>query len=105
MWIFVTMDFSQTRPGRQLKDAFAKELKKDGFTMLNRNTGVRYCTTLGNAQMHRERVKRRIPSCSCVTIILVADKQCEQMYNHYGRRSRRKNEPIMPSAPDLIEFF
>lgn len=43
-------------------------------------SSVRYCTTLGNAQMHRERVKRAIPS-------------------------RRKNEPVMPSAPDLIEFF
>ena len=105
MWIFVTMDFAQTRPGRQLRDGFCKELAKDGFSLLNRNTWVRYCTTLGNAQAHRERVKRLIPERSCVTLILVADKQCDYMYNHYGRHSRRKNVPEMPPTTDMIEFF
>ena len=99
------MDFAQKRPGRVLKDGFCKELVKDGFSMLNRNTWVRYCTTLGNAQTHRERIKRLIPERSCVTLILVADKQCDYMYNHYGRHSRRKNAPEMPKSTDLIEFF
>lgn len=105
MWIFITLDFSQTHSGRMSKDSFCKELLKDGFSKLNRNTWVRYCTTLGNAQMHRERVKRLIPLRSCVTLILVADKQCELMYNYYGRCLRRKKVPQMPQPIDMIEFF
>lgn len=73
--------------------------------MLNRNTWLRYCTTTGNALKHRERVKQAIPMSSCVTLILVADKQYEQVYNHYGRGSRRKKDSELPSIPDMIEFF
>ena len=105
MWIFVTMDFGQTKRGRQAKELFCRQIAKDGFTMLNRNTWVRYCTTQGNAMMHRERVKCEIPENCCVTLILVADKQSEYLYNHYGRHSRRKKGPEMPQQPDLIEFF
>ena len=55
--------------------------------------------------MHRERVKLGIPDNSCVTLILVADKQCEQTYNYNGRGTRRKKAPKMPSIPNMIEFF
>ena len=105
MWIFITMDFGQTKQGRQTKELFCRQIAKDGFSMLNRNTWVRYCSTQSNAMMHRERVKLGIPDNSCVTLILVADKQCEQMYNYYGRGTRREKAPKMPSIPNMIEFF
>lgn len=64
-----------------------------------------YCATQGNAMTHRERVKCEIPENCCVTLILVADKQSEYLYNNYGRHPRRKKGPEMPQQPDLIEFF
>ena len=105
MWIFVTMDFGQTKPGQQTKELFCRQIAKDGFSMLNRNTWVRYCSTQSNALMHRERVKLEIPDNSCVTLILVADKQCEYLYNHFGRSSHRKKSIGMPQPHNLIEFF
>ena len=62
-----------------------------------------YCSTGGNALVHKERVKKMIPDCICdISIILSADSQEQNVY-HYLKRKRKKN--IRYEKPMMIEFF
>ena len=105
MWIFVTMDFSRTGKGRMAQNDFCRLLAQDGFSLLNRNTWVRYCTTGANARTHKKKIKELIPDNCCVTIILASDTHDEHFYNHYGRHLRQKKYPNLPDKPSMIEFF
>lgn len=107
MWVVVSMDFSRTGKGRTAQNLFCRQLQQDGFSPLNRNTWVRYCTTAVNAVTHTNQVKGWLPDNCCVTIMRISDSHGDEEYifNHYGRRSRRKKSLNLPDKPKMIEFF
>ncbi len=106
MWVYVSMSFSiRSKQKRILRDNFLKELVKDGFTKLYTTMYVRYCTTLGNALIHKRRIMDKLLPFGRISIILVADQQSNLSYHHIGTKQNEKTEKILPEIPDRIEFF
>ena len=104
MWIYVVSDFSSTGKGRNAKKLFHLELEKDGFLKLNANLFVRYCSSMTNAKMHKERIKKKLFANSRISIIFVLDKQNDYSYHFYGRK-RYKNYPQELKSLPFVEFF
>lgn len=104
MWVYVVTSFTRyNKVGRAAQKEFERNMLKDGFHHLHPNLHVRYCSTGGNALVHKERVKKMIPDCICdISIILSADSQEQNVY-HYLKRKREKN--IRYEKPMMIEFF
>ena len=100
------MSFSiRSKMKRDLRDNFVKELVKDGFAKLYSTMYVRYCTTLGNALIHKRRIMEKVLPFGRVSIIIVADQQFDLAYHHIGSRQDGKNEAELPERPELVEFF
>ena len=104
MWIYVVMDFSATKKGRNEKRHFSIELERDGFTKINSNLYVRYCASHSNALMHKERIKKKLFEKSRISIIFTLNKENEISYHYYGRR-RYKNLPQKLDTLPFVEFF
>lgn len=106
MWVYVSMSFSfRSKQKRLMRDNFVKELIKDGFTKLYTTMYVRYCTTMGNALVHKRRVMEKMLPFGRISIILVADQQANLSYHHIGAGQNEKKEKKLPEIPELIEFF
>ena len=106
MWVYVSMSFSiRSKQKRILRDNFLKELVKDGFTKLYTTMYVRYCTTLGNALIHKRRIMDKLLPFGRISIILVADQQSNLSYHRIGTKQNEKTEKTLPEIPDRIEFF
>lgn len=106
MWIYVSMSFSiRSKQKRVMRDNFIKELVKDGFSKLYSTMYVRYCTTLGNALMHKRRVMDKMMTFGRVSIILVADQQAGLSYHYLGTKQDEKKEKPLPVIPSPIGFF
>lgn len=106
MWVYVSMSFSiRSKQKRILRDNFLKELVKDGFTKLYTTMYVRYCTTLGNALIHKRRVMEKLLTFGQISIILVADQQANLSYHRIGTKQDEKKEKKLPEIPNSIEFF
>ena len=78
---------------------------KDGFTKLYTTMYVRYCTSLGNALIHKKRVMEGVLPFGKVSIIVVADQQGDLAYHYCGMKQNEKNGMKLPETPSLIEFF
>lgn len=104
MWIYVVTSFTRyNKVGRKAKDTFQKALVKDGFFQLHENLYVRYCGTVGNANMHKERVKKVIPiKCCDVSIIMSADSQESNIYHSLNRK---RSKCIVYGKYGNVEFF
>lgn len=104
MWIYVVTSFTRySKVGRKAEKDFCRALMRDGFQCLHANLHVRYCTSSSNALMHKERVKRLLPSKGCdISIILSADNVEQNTYHCLLRK--RKQRPDL-TKPSLLEFF
>lgn len=106
MWVYVAISLPfKSKKRRALCDGFVKELVKDGFSKLYTTMYVRYCSSLGNALIHKKRVMEKLLPFGRVSIILVADQQADLAYHFCGLKQNEKNERKLPDIPDLIEFF
>lgn len=106
MWVYVSMSFSiRSKQKRVMRDNFVKELVKDGFVKLYTTMYVRYCTTLGNALVHKRRIMDKMLPFGRISIILVADQQAGLSYHCLGTTQDEKKEKKLPKIPNLIEFF
>ena len=106
MWVYVSMSFSiRSKQKRVQRDSFIKELVKDGFVKLYTTMYVLYCTTLGNALIHKRRVMEKMLPFGRISIILVADQQASLSYHHIGTKQDEKKEKELPEIPELIEIF
>lgn len=106
MWVYVSLNLPfRSRKRKAQCDGFVRELVKDGFSKLYSTMYVRYCTTLGNALIHKKRIMEKLLPFGKVSIILVADQQSELAYHYCGMNQSEKNELKLPETPSLIEFF
>ena len=104
MWIFVVTSFTRYNTiGRKAKKAFHRAILNDGFFHLHENLYVRYCSTFTNANIHKERVKRMIPTKCCdISIILSADSQENNVFHSLNRKRSKK---IVYGKHGNVEFF
>lgn len=106
MFLYVFLRFPvHTRQGRAEQKSFCRILERDGFSRLHQGFYVRYCSTLQNAHVHKQRVQAQIPAKCQVSIIFTADRQQTCNYHYWGNRRLKKINGEILSPHRFIEFF
>lgn len=101
MWIFVFFDLpTETKKDRKVCAQFRKNLKRDGFAMLQYSIYIRHCNSRENAQVHQKRVKSFLPPKGEVIMFVVTDKQFGMMEFFKGIKVGKK-----PDTPQQLELF
>ena len=101
VWVCVMFDLPTTTKTEKRNYArFRKNLKKDGFTMLQFSVYVRHCASGENGIVHQKRVKAFLPPNGKISIITVTDKQYSSMVTYWGRKQQPGVE-----APKQLELF
>ena len=91
MWIFVFFDLpTETKTERKKYTEFRKLLLRDGFSMFQFSIYLRHCASRENAEVHIKRVKSWLPTEGYVGILMVTDKQFEQMELFHCRQAQKK---------------
>jgi CRISPR-associated protein Cas2 len=86
MWIMVMFDLpTETKREKKAYTRFRKGLLKDGFSMFQFSTYVRYCSSKENKNVHIKRVKSNLPPKGHVGILAITDKQFGLMEIFYGQ--------------------
>ena len=94
MWIFVFFDLpTETKKERKRYAEFRKNLMRDGFSMFQFSIYLRHCPSRENADVHIKRVKNWVPDDGYVGILMVTDKQFEQMELFRGCQHVKKDIP------------
>lgn len=101
LWVFVFFDLpTETQKDRKQYAQFRKNLKRDGFTMLQYSIYVRHCSSRENADVHQKRVKSFLPPKGEIIIFTLTDKQFGMMEFFKGIKSGNK-----PDTPQQLEMF
>ena len=101
MWVVAMFDLpTDTKKARKEYAQFRKHLLVDGFTMLQYSVYARNCASKENAEVHTERIRRRLPPDGEVRVITITDKQFERMSVFLGKM-RKPPEP----TPCQLELF
>ena len=101
MWTLVMYDLP-TESKNQRKEAakFRKGLLQDGFSMFQFSMYVRHSASSENADVHKRRVKNKLPELGKVGILQITDKQFAQMEIFYGSKPQ-----ALPNVPQQLELF
>ena len=93
MWTLVMFDLpTETKKHRKLAAKFRKDLLQDGFQMFQFSMYIRHSNSSENAQVHRNRVKKSLPSEGKIGILQITDKQFGQMEVYYGKKEQQKQQ-------------
>ncbi len=91
MWIIAMFDLpTETRKERKLASQFRKELLKDGFVMFQFSIYIRHCSSHENAEVHKKRVQKMLPSKGNVCLACITDKQFAAMDIYFGKKQKAK---------------
>jgi len=92
MWLFTVYDLPvDTREQRREHARFRKDLKREGFMMLQFSVYARYCPSEEGSQVYRKRVRAFLPAHGQVRLISITDRQFAKMEVFFGK-SRRPAE-------------
>lgn len=101
MWVFVLFDLPvNTRHERKVANKFRKDLKADGFWMLQYSVYARPCPSEENAEVHAQRVRRLVPRKGHVRLLRLTDRQFGRMEIFVGRIPQDPE-----SQPPQLEIF
>lgn len=101
MWLFVSFDLPvTTKTARKRANRFRRNLKKDGFTMMQYSVYTRHCASRQSAKVHIKRVKSFVPPKGHVSIFSITDKQYSNIINFWGAKSEPMEKP-----PPQLEMF
>lgn len=101
LWVFVFFDLpTETQKDRKKYAQFRKNLKRDGFTMLQYSIYVRHCNSRENANVHQKRVKSFLPPKGEVIMFTLTDKQFGMMEFFKGIKTSNR-----PDTPQQLEMF
>ena len=101
MWLFVMFDLpTNTALERKIAARFRKDLKKDGFDMLQYSVYIRHCASGESAVVHINRVRMIVPDDGLVSIVKITDKQFGDIVNIIGKKAKPP-----PTAPLQLELF
>lgn len=101
MWVIAFFDLPVRTPKNRKDYAhFRRDLIEDGFTMMQFSVYSRHCASFENAEVHIERMARRLPPEGEVRFLVITDKQFSRIRTFWGR----KRQPT-PPAPSQLELF
>lgn len=101
MWVFVFFDLpTDSIKHRRNYARFRKNLKGDGFAMMQFSIYVRHCNSSENAEVHIKRVKGLLPPEGEVIVFTLTDKQFGMMQFFEG-----KKRALAPDTPQQLEMF
>ena len=101
MWLFVMFDLpTNTATERKVAARFRKDLKKDGFDMLQFSVYIRHCASGESALVHIDRVRMVVPDEGLVSVVKITDKQFGDIVNILGKKAKPP-----PKAPLQLELF
>ncbi len=101
MWLFVLFDLpTKTKKEKQIYTRFRKNLKKDGFTMMQYSVYIRHCASAESGQVHIRRVMGWLPPKGQISIVQITDKQYGRIINLWGNKKEAMRE-----APHQLELF
>lgn len=101
LWVFVFFDLpTETKKDRKQYALFRKNLKRDGFSMLQYSIYVRHCNSRENANVHQKRVKSFLPPKGEVIMFTLTDKQFGMMEFFKGIKTSNR-----PDTPQQLEMF
>lgn len=87
MWVFVHFDLpTQTKKERKAYSEFRKFLIQDGFQMMQYSMYSRHCSSRENAEVHKKRVKARIPALGQVILFEITDAQFGRLEFYFGKK-------------------
>lgn len=96
MWLYVMFDLpTNTRHQRKNAGDFRKNLRKDGFTMLQFSVYVRPCASGESAAVHIARVKQMMPDEGMISILRITDRQFSDTITVIGRKTQPPKPPPM----------
>lgn len=102
MWLIVCFDIPvKTKTMQRYANQFRKNLKKDGFEMMQYSVYIRPCGSGESADMHTTRIKTFLPPLGLVSILRITDKQFGQITTLMGKRQPKPQPP----PPQQLEFF
>ena len=101
MWVFVHFDLpTDTKKDRKAYTVFRKFLLDDGFKMIQYSMYARHCSSRENAEVHKKRVKSKLPPLGQVIVFEITDAQ-------FGRIEFFFAEKLKPPSklPKQLELF
>ena len=100
MWMFVMFDLPVgTKKERKAAGDFRKHLQNLGFDMAQFSIYYRVMGSKGIAERYLQKIKPKVPPDGSVNILMVTDKQYENMVCYMGKK---KKEP--PKIRQLTLF-
>lgn len=101
VWVVALFDLpTETKAQRKAYARFRKDLLEDGFTMMQYSVYQRHCASPENAEMHIQRMGRRVPPEGEVRFMCITDRQFGNIVTFTGKK-RQANPP----PPAQLEFF
>ena len=101
MWVFVHFDLpTETKKDRKNYRDFRQVLLKDGFAMIQYSIYARHCSSRENAEVHKKRVKNKLPVNGDIIIFEITDAQFGKMEFYKGLNRNRH-----PDTPQQLEMF
>ena len=101
MWLFVLFDLPvDTRQRRRRYARFRKELRKEGFSMLQFSVYARYFACEDASTARRRQIRENLPPEGHVRLLTVTDRQFGKMQVFFG-----KTEDEPEKAPEQMLLF
>lgn len=86
MWIIAMFDLPTDTPkARKAYARFRKDLLEDGFTMMQFSVYARHCASIENADVHVERMGKRVPGAGEVQFLTITDNQFGRIKVYAGK--------------------
>jgi CRISPR-associated protein Cas2 len=101
MWVLAMFDLPMVLPAqRRAYTRFRKDLLEDGFTMMQFSVYQRHCASSESAEVHIQRIGRKLPAEGEVRFLVITDRQFGNIRTFWGRKRQPKAE-----SPAQMEFF
>lgn len=101
MWVFVHFDLpTETKKDRKNYTKFRKFLLEDGFSMIQYSMYARHCSSRENADVHKKRVKGRLPPHGQIIVFEITDAQFGRLEFFQGQKPKEQN-----NLPKQLELF
>lgn len=101
MWVICCFDLPvTTKKEQKIANEFRKFLKEDGFMMIQFSIYGRHCASPDSANVHINKIKKRIPENGSVFILKITDKQFGDAIVY---QNAKKQDP--PKGWQQLELF
>ncbi len=94
MWIFAMFDLPVTDNEKKREYLrFRKFLLSQGFMMMQYSVYAKFCASRENAATYQKHIKMALPPEGQVRVVMITDKQFDDMAVFYGITQKRAESP------------